>query len=300
MPRTLLVLILMLATAASAEAIPLRSGTATFNQGSRGTVLPIRAGNIENGEGVLQLKRRLTIGRRSNQVVMRALEVDLRPGGVVTAVVDGLRQVVFDVDDSNALVGDNPTRVRIRRVRLLTAGALRGLDRKVLLGVAAQPRFITVAGGQTELTFDATFADALAAAKVTPGANEGAVVTDSGAFSFPVSRGRYYTGRRGRSAIDHGGGLTFSKASAPALRFTDFLLNISDGVLSGRVNESAARVELMVVGIESAVFDSQELRISSSKVTLTTAGAEALNDNVGTAFAEGATVGGLNVSAAFR
>lgn len=298
--RTLAILAVALVAAPAAHAVPVDGGTANFRQGTRGTSLPIRAGHLINGEGVLKLKRRLTIGRGPRKVVLRALEIDLRPGGAVTALVDGLRQVVFEVDTADALIGTNPTRIRIRRVRLFTAGALDGLDRKVLLGVAAEPRYLTLAGGQTLVQLDQAFRDALTAAQVTPGANEGAVIDSNGAAQFPISRGRLFLGRKGRSTIDHGGGLTFSQMAGPALRFTDFLLNTRDGIVSGRIEEPGPRVELMTVDLEALVFTPGAATIGASAAALTAAGAEALNAALGSSFTEGTAFGTIAVEAVIQ
>jgi hypothetical protein len=161
--------------------------------------------------------------------------------------------------------------------------------------VLVNTREVAFTGGATELAVPAATVNVLTGLGITPGITEGAEVTESGAFSFPITKGRAVVANLA-GAIDHSGGLTFTKG-ATVVSLTDYRIDTRRAELWGKVNGSEPvalfKLDLSAPQIQTA---SRQLWIGNVKATLTAGAATALNGAFATtAFTEGIDFGTAQV-----
>jgi hypothetical protein len=169
----------------------------------------------------------------------------------------------------------------------------------LLAAPAAEARKDTtkLSRGATELTLDAGVLSALQGAGVSVSAARPATATASGAVRLPITRGRLSAAGEGR--IDHVGGIVLAKGDTRVVvRNLRIRLDEDGSTLSGKVR--GRRLVLADLGGASIATEGRRVTITGITATLTSGGAAALNDALGTSLEAGATLGTATVTTSLR
>jgi hypothetical protein len=113
-------------------------------------------------------------------------------------------------------------------------------------------------------------------------------------FSFPVTGGAVdLTTLAG--TIEHRGGIVFVNVrNGKKLKVSDFVIDTTTGVLTGRVNATSTRVPVFQLDLSAATVNARgnQVKVGNIDVRLTGVAAGALNSALGTSvFAEGLDIG---------
>lgn len=180
----------------------------------------------------------------------------------------------------------------------VSAAALTGLAAPASAAAAAPTRLV---GGTTTVTTGPGIATTLLRNGILPLAtapgrqafayNRSGLATS---FSFPVTGGAVDLTTLG-GTIEHRGGIVFvNLRTGKKLKVSDFVIDTTTGVLTGRVNNTATRVPVFQLDLSAATVDARgsQVKVGNIDVTLTAVAAGALNSALGTSvFAGGLDIG---------
>ncbi len=182
-------------------------------------------------------------------------------------------------------------------VAAVSAAALTGLASPASAEAAAPTR---LTGGTTTVTTGPGIATTLLRNGILPLATapgRQAFGYDRGlttSFSFPVTGGAVDLTTLG-GTIEHRGGIVFvNLRNGKKLKVSDFVIDTTTGVLTGRVNATSTRVPVFQLDLSAATVDARgsQVKVGNIDVRLTAVAAGALNSALGTTvFAGGLDLG---------